>query len=290
MGIEIRHNLIFLPLLYLNILCPIPFGYLWMNSGEDLIGFPSFFLTKGPILPQVLNIPIQSKGKLQSHIQFWAPSLLPPQVWSIIWERAMVFSFVILSWFCFFFYLLLLAPPGLGHRKGGWKRKGKDMCTEFMLFVGSSWLLVVRVVSLQVLAPLWVLCGLLCALGELWMPWWEIHSTVGLFQTLPLSPSALPYTDCIASSFPLVRLKPCSLPVFTEPMGKTLLLAIPNSAFLCSSFPFPRWHPHLLQSLVGGRRQTLCSQMPLNTSASMSGSSENYPTIFFSRDLSISVA
>lgn len=46
----------------------------------------------------------------------------------------------------------------------------------------------------------------------------------------------------------------------------------------------------LLQSLMGGRRQTLCSQMPLNTSASMSGSSENYPTIFFSRDLSISVA
>lgn len=71
MGIEIRHDFIFLHLLYLNILCPIPFVYPWMKSGEDLIAFLSFFLIKQALFYyQVLNILIQSKGKLQSHIQF----------------------------------------------------------------------------------------------------------------------------------------------------------------------------------------------------------------------------
>lgn len=69
-GIEIRHDFIFLHLLCLNILWPVPFACPWMKSGEVLVAFLSFFL----FYCQALNFPIQSKGKLLSHIQFSSSS------------------------------------------------------------------------------------------------------------------------------------------------------------------------------------------------------------------------
>lgn len=128
--IEIRHNFLFLHLLCLNIVCPIPFAYPWMKSGEDLIAFLSFLLIKQALFYyQVLNSPIQSKGKLQPNIQFWAPLLLPAQVWSVTWERTVVFSFAIP--FCCLLFLLPPAPgPYLvGVRERRVEVKGKDIFT-----------------------------------------------------------------------------------------------------------------------------------------------------------------
>lgn len=81
--------------------------------------------------------------------------------------------------------------------------------------------------------------------------------------------------------------KPGYLQVFTEPMGKAGVLAIPNSGFFWCSFPLSCQHLYLLYSPARGRHQTLYSQIPLNSSASMSNTPEYNYTVFFSREVRI---
>ena len=153
-----------------------------------------------------------------------------------------------------------------------------------MLFVGFFWLLMTCVADLQILAHMWgAVWSVVCSM-------WTLNCVARnsfysrLLPTLPLPSSALRYTAYLSASR---WCKPGYLQVFTEPMGKAAVLAIPNSGCFWCSFPLSCQHLYLLYSPVGGRHQTLCSQIPLNYSASMSNTPENNYTVFFSREVRI---
>lgn len=153
----------------------------------------------------------------------------------------------------------------------------KDIFTQFMLFVGFSWLLMICMVGLQVLAHLW---GAVCST-------WTLNGVArDSLCSWPFQPSlhhVLPCTILTSLSHPIrmAQAWPPSSVHWTH--GKcmapchskfTLLLLFP------SSFP----------STFSSGRQSPRSHMRLSSSASMSGAPENNSTIFFSRELSISAA